>query len=316
MKKRAIINFITSLSYQAINLIVGLILPKFYTETFGSVYNGLNQSVAQIMSLLSVLQFGIAAASIQQMFSHIAKKDEAGIAAIYWDSGKQYRKMGYIFVMILLPLIFLFPFFIKDNVSYEIIVIFLLFRSISAAMEYFFQAKYNIIMTAHNLNYAIYVINIVLLLIGTGFHLVVLFATENIILYQSVALLTVLLRFIIVNRYVKKKFPFLKEYKKLKFELEKTSKRKDVLISEVAGLVIDSTDLLVLGIFAGLVSSSIYSVYNFVVLGLATVLGSCREAVFAGMGKVHYTDKEEFKNKMGRFEAIYLFLTFFQEIDK
>ena len=91
MNKRAALNFASSLMYQFVNLLIGLILPKFYTEAFGSVYNGLNQSVSQIMSLLSVLQFGIAAAAIQQMFKYIADKDEDTIRAIYWESGRQYR---------------------------------------------------------------------------------------------------------------------------------------------------------------------------------------------------------------------------------
>ena len=311
MKKRAVLNFIASLLYQIVSLGVGLILPKYYTEIFGSVYNGLNQSIAQIMSLLSVLQFGIAAAAIQEMFKYIATDDKDGIAAIYWNSEKQYRKMGYIFLLIILPIIGLFPFAVKDDIAYHIIVVFLLFRSISAAMEYFFQAKYTIIMTAHNRSYAIYIINIVLLLIGTALHFTILFITKNIIIYQGVALITVLLRLIIVTVYVRKHFPYLQERKNAKIVLEKNSKRRDVLVSEIAGMAIDSTDLLILGIFSGMVSASIYSVYNFVVLGLASVLSSCREAVFAGVGKTYYEDKKEFVRKMDRFESVYLFLAFF-----
>ena len=141
MKKKAILNFSASIIYQFLNLLIGLVIPKFYTELFGSVYNGLNQSVSQIMSLLSVLQFGIATAAIQQMFKFIAENDKDTIRAIYWDAGKQYRKMGYVFMGIIIPVIIVFPFIIKDDLSYWTVVAFLLFRTISSAMEYFFQAK-------------------------------------------------------------------------------------------------------------------------------------------------------------------------------
>ena len=63
--------------------------------------------------------------------------------------------------------------------------------------------------------------------------------------------------------------------------------------------------------FVGLVSASIYSMYFFVVASISNVLSSCREAVFAGLGKTYHSDKSIFKKDMEGFESIYLFLTFF-----
>lgn len=309
-KKRAYLNFIASTGYQASNLLVGLILPKIYTETFGSIYNGLNSSIAQIMSLLHVLTFGISAVSIQQMFKYIACNDNDMITAIYRETEKQYRHMGYIFLISLIPIAIIFPLAIHDNLSYKIIVTFLLFRSISSAMEYFFQAKYSVMLVAQNKSYAIYSINILLLINGTILHLSVLFTLKNIIIYQAVAVLLSLLRLVIVHTYIYHQYPFLKNSISKEYILPKSTQRKDVLISEIAGMIIDSTDLLVLSIFSGLVFASIYSIYNFVITGVANVLSSCREAVFAGIGKSYYQDTEDFNRKMSRFESIYISLCF------
>lgn len=311
MKKRAILNFAVSMAYQIINILIGLILPKLYTEIFGSIYNGLNQSVSQILSLLSVLQFGISAASIQQMFQYIATDDEKKIAAIYWDTGRQYRRMGYVFLTIITPIIALSPLLIKDDLPSTIIFAFLIMRSVSAAMEYFFQAKYSVIMIAHNLSFVVYIFNILLLLFSTAMHLTVLFTAKNILLYQGVAVASTLLRFVLAGTYIRHKFPYLNEYKKQKIELPKNTKRKDVLVAEVVGMVISSTDLLVLSSSVGLVSASIYSVYHFVTSGLGNILGSCREAVFAGIGKTYFADFNEFKKKFEKFESVYFFLTFY-----
>ena len=105
MRKKAILNYIASFVYQISALIVGLVLPKYYTELFGSAYNGLNQSIAQVLGLLAVLQYGIAASSIQAMFKPISSNDEKGIAAIYRNTELQYRKMGYIFLLAIVPII-------------------------------------------------------------------------------------------------------------------------------------------------------------------------------------------------------------------
>ncbi len=311
MRKRAILNFAVSILYQFTNILIGMILPKYYTEIFGSAYNGLNQSVSQIMSLLSILQFGISATAFQQMFQYIADRDEDMLRAIYWDTGRQYRKMGYIFLAAILPIVAVFPYFLEEELPYKIVAVFLLVRAISAAMEYFFQAKYTVFMIANNKSYAVYTINIITLLTGTALHLTVLFTSQNILMYQFVAPTVVVLRLIIVNAYVRRKFPYLFQKKAKRIKVLSGAKRKDVLISEIAGMISESADMVILSVGSGLIYTSIYSVYNFVTAGLGNVLGSCREAVFAGIGKKYYENFEEFKKEYDDFESIYIFLMVF-----
>lgn len=307
MKKRAILNFVASFLYQISGLIVGLILPKYYTEIFGSVYNGLNQSIAQVMGLLAILQYGIAASSIQAMFKPIAAGDEKSIAAIYRTTESQYRKMGYIFLLAIVPIILLYPFAIKDNIAYWIVSSFIVLRGISSAMEYFFQAKYNVILIANNRSYAIYFINTGLQFISVALHLTVLFTLQNIIIYQSVAVIVTLIRLAIVSTYIRKQFPYLRQYshEELKGTKVEIKQRSDVMVSEIAGLVISSTPLVVLSTFSSLVYASIYAIYNFVIAGMQGFLGSAREAVIASMGKMYYTDREVFNSNMDRFESLY-----------
>ena len=150
-----------------------------------------------------------------------------------------------------------------------------------------------------------------MLIFSTALHLFVLFVIKDILAYQAVAVITTLVRLVIVSTYVRKKFPYLYKESDKKIELPKENKRKDVLISEIAGMVISSTDLLLLSTFSGLVYTSIYSVYNFVTTGLGSVLGSCREAVFAGIGKTYYSDFKYFQKQMSSFESVYLFLMFY-----
>ncbi|MBQ6676789.1 MAG: hypothetical protein IJM71_01960, partial [Clostridia bacterium] len=293
MKKRAIINFIASVGYQVLTMLVGLLIPKFYTEIFGSAYNGLNSSVTQIMRLLHVLTLGISAVSIQQSIKYLAAKDTEMVTSIYHDTGRQYRMMGLIFPCIMLPIIVVFPFAVKGELSYWIVAAFLIFHSVSSALEYFFQAKFNAFLTATNESYVVYTINIIVLLILSGLHLLVLFTLRNIILYQALAVFTSLLRYAIVSIYVYKKYPYLKNKPTKKYTPPKDGKRKDVMVAEISDMIINSTDLIVLSSTVGLVFASIYSVYNYVVTGLGNVLSSCREAVFAGIGKSYFTDFDD-----------------------
>ena len=69
--------------------------------------------------------------------------------------------------------------------------------------------------------------------------------------------------------------------------------------------------MLLLSSFCGLVYTSIYSVYNFVVVGLGSVISSVREGVFSGMGRTFYSNFERFKTTFDKFETIYFGLVFY-----
>ncbi len=288
---------------------VGLIIPKYYTETFGSVYNGLNQTVTQIMTFLSVLFYGISAASIQAMFKPISEGDNKKVSAIFNYTKHQYRKMGLIFIAFLLPVTVIVPFVIKDELPIYIIVTFIILRGVAAAVEHIFTTKFTVLFYAQNYNFVLYIVNIGMLLFNTALHLVAIFDIKNIIAYQCVALIGALIRMVVLSLLMKKFFPQItrnEDYSDIDIK-----QRKDVIVSEVAGLVIDSTDMLLLSSFCGLVYTSIYSVYNFVVVGLGSVISSVREGVFSGMGRTFYSNFERFKTTFDKFETIYLGLVFY-----
>lgn len=309
LKKRAVVNISVTILYQAVSLIIGLIIPKFYTETFGSVYNGLNQTVTQIMTFLNVLFYGISAASIQAMFKPISEGDDEKVSAIFTYTKFQYRKMGIMFIAVLLPIVIVFPFIIKDELPIYIIISFIVLRGIAAAVEHIFTAKFNILFQAQNYNFAIYIVNIGMLLFNTALHLVAIFDLKNIIAYQCVALLGALLRMVTLSILSKKMFPQINSHTDCS-QVE-VKQKKDVLVSEIAGLIIDSTDMLLLSSFCGLVYTSIYSVYNFVVVGLGSVISSIREGVFSGLGRTFYSDLNHFKKVFSKFETLYLALVFY-----
>lgn len=309
LKKRAALNISITILYQAVSLLIGLIIPKYYTETFGSVYNGLNQTVTQIMTFLNVLFYGISAASIQAMFKPISEGDNKKVSAIFNYTKHQYRKMGLIFIVFLLPVTVIVPFIIKDDLPIYIIVAFIILRGVAAAVEHIFTTKFNVLFYAQNYNFVLYIVNIGMLLFNTALHLVAIFDLKNIIAYQCVALIGALLRMVVLSLLMKKFFPQVTRNEDCS-QID-IKQRKDVIVSEVAGLVIDSTDMLLLSSFCGLVYTSIYSVYNFVVVGLGSVISSVREGVFSGMGRTFYSNFERFKTTFDKFETIYFGLVFY-----
>ncbi len=307
--KRAFINTAFIISYQMLNLFIGLILPKLYTETFGSVYNGLNQTITQIMHWLGLLQSGLAAASIQALFKPIAEKKKDDVWSVIKYTQKQYTKMGIIFVILLSSIAIVWGCVGSKEISGTIICYFMIMHGVSSAIDYFFLAKYTIYLSASNQNFILYIVNIIILLVSSIIKILVLLFTKNIYLYQSVLLIGVILRCIMLYFICKKDFLDLKKHT-VDLKPVKMAQRRDVLISEIAGFVISSTDVIVISTFLGFAQSSIYSVYNFVISGIANVLGSIREGVYSGIGQLLAVDKEKFKKVFSSFESVYLAITF------
>ena len=58
-RHKAKINITAALLYQLVSGIVGLILPRYILQTFGSDVNGIMQAVSQLLSYTVILECGI-----------------------------------------------------------------------------------------------------------------------------------------------------------------------------------------------------------------------------------------------------------------
>lgn len=307
-KKKASINIITIVCYQILNIIIGLFLPKLYTETFGSIYNGLNQTITQIMQLLGLLQAGISVASIQALFNPINNNDEMTINSIFDYTEKQYKKMSQYFIIVILAIGIIWPIISKENINNNYIFLLLIISGGCSLVDYFVQAKYTILITAHNKTSVIYILNIITLILGTILRIFILINFKDIVLYQLILLVMSILRTIMLQKYVKKHYPFIEKRQGSAYINIKD--RKDVFIGEIAGFIIDCTDMVVISTFIGFSYSSVYSIYYLVVSGVGNIMNSVRQGIFAGLGQMYFSNKNIFKETFCKFETFYFALMF------
>ena len=80
--KKAMLNIATSLGYQIILIISGLIVPKLILEAYGSACNGVVSSVIQFMSVISFLTIGLTGAIRVELYKALADNDTKQIAKI------------------------------------------------------------------------------------------------------------------------------------------------------------------------------------------------------------------------------------------
>ena len=68
-------NAISSLALQLATIAQGLILPKLILGAFGSEVNGLVSSITQFLSFISLLEGGLGAVVLAELYGPIEKKE-------------------------------------------------------------------------------------------------------------------------------------------------------------------------------------------------------------------------------------------------
>lgn len=66
-------NLISSCVGYALSMIIGLILPRFFTLTYGSEVNGLIGSVNQFIVYLGLFEAGVGTALLQALYHQIGR---------------------------------------------------------------------------------------------------------------------------------------------------------------------------------------------------------------------------------------------------
>lgn len=75
MQKRLLAkNTISSLLAQITVLVCGFILPRFFLQSFGSEVNGMVNSIAQFLGVISFLELGVGAVVESALYKPLAEK--------------------------------------------------------------------------------------------------------------------------------------------------------------------------------------------------------------------------------------------------
>ena len=110
-------NTISPLCFRTLTIIFGLILPRLYLKYYGSVTNGLINSISQFLNIISLLELGIGTIVESALYKPLAEKNISQISAIAVSAKKFYRFLAVILLIYVVILIFIFPHIIHGKYS-------------------------------------------------------------------------------------------------------------------------------------------------------------------------------------------------------
>ncbi|WP_374723703.1 lipopolysaccharide biosynthesis protein [Calidifontibacillus erzurumensis] len=296
--RSSIINLFFAISGQILGLLVSFFARLIFIQILGVEYLGLNGLFTNILSILALVELGIGPAIAYSLYKPLAEKDTEKIKALMRFYQKVYISIGLIILVLgagFTPFLEVFINTVSDIP--HIHFIFLLFV-INTAVSYFYSYKRTLIISdqkryiATIYRYSFFIgLNIV--------QMIVLYITRDFILFLVCQIIATLAENIMVSKKADQLYPYLREkdvQKVDKITLKEIRKNVRAMIAhKLGGVVVNTTDNLIISKFVGLVQVGLYSNYQLIINALNIITSQVFSSIVASVGNLGVTETDEKK---------------------
>lgn len=308
--KQAFKNVISSIILQLIIVGTGIYIPQLMITTYGSEINGMVSSITQFIAYLSLVEAGIGNASIVALYEPLARENQDGINGVLSAAKKFYSKSGYIFTVLLVGLAIIFPMISEKGIDPALSRWMVLILGSSILIDFFFLGKYRVLLTADQKGYIFSLIQSIGTILNSITCILLMYIRADILIVKLVATIVYILRSVVIFFYVKH------YYKYLDFNVKPNSsalkQRWDVLIHQITGAIVNSTDVVIITVIIKRFSEvSVYTTYNLIISNIISLIESFSNSLCAGFGEV-FAKKERnvIKKSYSTYEYIYYIIMF------
>ncbi len=305
--KKALYNTITSLTYEIVAVICGLVLPRLILSHFGSAYNGITSSITQFLSCVILLRAGVGAVTKVALYKPLADKDTAQISAVVNATQSFMRKIALIFLGMIFALAVFYPFLVSDEFEWLFSFSLVLILGISTFMQYYFGITYQMLLTADQSDYIFSITQIVTTILNTIIASVLILNGATIHMVKLGSALVFSINPLVLNYVCHKKY---KLDKKAKPDNTALKQRWDAFAQSVAFFIHTNSSVIVLTCFTNTKEVSVYTVYNYVIANIRTVMSTFVSSFGAAFGNMMAKNEDELvRENLKIYELIVFFLS-------
>lgn len=301
-KRKLLYNTVSSLIFQVTTIVCGFILPRLILNAYGSNVNGLVNSIAQFLGIISFLELGVGAVVQSALYKPLAENRQEDVSKIISSANKFFKRLAQILTVYVILLVIFYPRLAAKEYGFWYTATLILAISISSFAQYYFGIVNRLLLTADQCGYVQYTAQTIavvgntaacylLIMLGCGIQVVKL-TTSIIYLIQPFA----------IYLYVKKHYQI---DTKIKYDTEPIPQKWNGIAQHVAAVILDGTDTVVLTLFATLADVSIYSVYFLVVKGVKQLFLSMTNGITSLIGELWAKQElDELKTAFGWTEWV------------
>lgn len=294
--KKSFINLITALVGQAFGIVISFFARILFVKFFNAEYLGLNGLFTNLLTMLSLVELGVGTAMTYSLYKPLAEEDNEKIKSLMNLYRKTYNIIGIIIIILGVSLLPVYRYLINEvpNVD-NLDVIYLLFV-LNTAISYFYSYKRSLIICDQK-RYIATIYRYLFYFILNLLQIIALVITKNYIIFLVLQIIMTWLENILISIKANKMYPYLKEksIKKLsKNELTDIKKNVNAMIfHKLGGVMVNSTDNILISKYVGLSSVGIYSNYYLIINALENVTSQFFNAIIASIGNLGATDSNK-----------------------
>lgn len=302
--KKAIKNICVSLLQQVVTVICGFIVPRLIIGTFGSSVNGLIASITQFLGYITLLESGVGPVIKATLYKPIANKENKQIANILKASDRFFRKIACIFIIYLVVLCIVYPTIMNNQFDIGFTISLVIIISISIFAEYYFGMTYKLFLQAEQETYITSGMQTVCTILNTVLVILLIKLGFNIQIVKLVSTFIFVLRPILQNIYVRKKYRINFEDVDDNYKLKQ---KWDGLAQHIAAVIHNNTDVAVLTFFTSMPEVSVYAVHWTVVKGVKNLVQAFTGGMDASFGDMIAKGEKEHLNKSFKTYELFYF---------
>ena len=299
----------------AINLLLSFFARSIFIQYLGVEYSGVNSLFNSILTALNLAELGFASAIAYSLYKPLNSNDEQVISAIM-----NYMKKVYLIVagiiggagLLCVPFL---QYLIKEDIStlpFDLaqLRIYFLIYLLNTVCSYFLAYK-RTLLTADQKNYVINNVDNSCNIALNIFQIIALWITKNYYAFLAVMLVKTICNNLIIQKYVDKKYKYLKRNKEAR--IEKPEKQgiiknvKALMVHKISSMVVTNSISIVISAMVGIAITGIYSNYVLITSGVSSFLGIFFNAMVASIGNYCVEKDEEEQYKM--FKKINFLIT-------
>lgn len=306
-KKRSILNVGVSIAFKFVMLIGSILVRRYLIKYVGNEINGLNSLYLSIVGFLSVAELGVGSAITFCMYKPIVEKDNAKVAALYQLFRKAYLVIGAVIFsagIIILPIL---PYLAKDYTTLDINLYGTFFLMlVSVVLSYMFSAKTSLI-NAYKDNYITTTISSTGMVLQYVLQIVTLILTRSFVWYLVCRSFAIIAQWFATEIVARAGHKDIITYEKQKLDGEtKTQVIKNVkalFMHRIGGVLVNSSDSMIISAFIGVVMLGKYSNYTTIVTSMSGVISLFFSPLTSVIGHMYVSETEQTKKYYNFFYA-------------
>lgn len=307
MGQSRIENSIKNAKYSIISYFCMLLLQfvnrTLFIRLLTNEYLGLNGLFANILNFLSLAELGVGQAINYALYKPLQICDEEKIKSIMSLYQKMYRMIGCVILILGSCLTPFLSYLISDmpqDMSY--IYWYYLLYVLNSGISYFFAYKRSIIISDQK-EYIVSAIRTIFNIVLTVLQVAVLIISGSYMFYLIMAIAVTVGENLTVSAIANHIYPYLTDKNVLSLSLDEKGEIKRnvmaMLFHKIGGVIVFSTDNIIISKFVGLTVVGIYSNYTLITSALNSILGKMLNATTAGVGNLAASESK------GHVEAVF-----------